>query len=57
MNVVGLMWIFFSVIGIFLSLIGIFFDRLNPTEKEKDRCEYELELAHLALAKGAKGDR
>ena len=29
---------------------------MNPTEKEKDRCEYELELARLALAKGAKGD-
>ena len=33
-----------------------FFDRLNPTEKEKDRREYELELACLALAKGSKGD-
>ena len=29
---------------------------MNPTEKEKDRREYELELAHLALAKGAKRD-
>ena len=35
---------------------GIFFDRLNPTEKEKDTPEYELELARLALAKHAKGD-
>ena len=29
---------------------------MNPTEKEKDRREYELELARLALAKGAKRD-
>ena len=29
---------------------------MNPTEKEKDRREYELELACLALAKGAKRD-
>ena len=29
---------------------------MNPTKKEKDRREYELELACLALAKGAKGD-
>ena len=29
---------------------------MNPTKKEKDRCEYKLELARLALAKGAKRD-
>ena len=29
---------------------------MNPTEKEKDRHEYELELARLALAKGVKRD-
>ena len=29
---------------------------MNPTEKEKDRREYKLELARLALAKGAKRD-
>ena len=29
---------------------------MNPTEKEKDTREYELELACIALAKNAKGD-
>ena len=29
---------------------------MNPTEKEKDRREYKLELARLALAKGTKCD-
>ena len=41
---------------IFSVNLGIFFDRLNPTKKEKDTCEYELELAHIALVKHAKGN-
>ena len=29
---------------------------MNPTEKEKDTCEYKLELVCIALVKHAKGD-